>query len=150
MFPTNRQAIRDSLVVAPFWSDIDVRLEGEIHYKRFFRASEIEQEKTILNYISNYVAVKQGLPTNFTASTLLVVQWKNVPPFPHGSRVRLDNILDVFTDKVPMSKTYHKWALSPNDEYCNIVLFLEEQLPSYLSNRWRANLCCVHLQMWHA
>ena len=100
LFPTNRQAIRDSLIVAPFWSDVDVRLEGKIHYKQLFKTSGIEQEITVLNYISNYVAVKQGLPANFTASTLVVVQWKSVPPFPHGSRARFDNILDAFTNKV--------------------------------------------------
>ncbi len=87
-------------MVAPFWSDIDIRSEGEIYYKQFFRVSGIEQEITLLNYISNYVAVKQGLPANFTASTLLVVQWKSVPPFPHGSRARFDNVLDAFTEKV--------------------------------------------------
>ena len=87
-------------MVAPFWSDIDIRSEGEIHYKQFFRASGNEQEIILLNYISNYIAVKQGLPANFTASTLLVVQWKSVPPFPHGSRARFENVLDAFTDKV--------------------------------------------------
>lgn len=99
LFPTNRQAIRNSLVVAPFWSDADIRLEGEIHYKQFFRTSGIEQEITLLSYISNYIAGRQGL-ANFTASTLLVAQWKNIPPFPHGSRARSEDVFDAFVDKV--------------------------------------------------
>lgn len=84
LFPTNQQAVHDSLVVAPFWSDVDVRLEGDIYFRQFFRASGTESDTTLLNYISSYVAATQTNATNFTGSMMLVAQWKNVPPYPHG------------------------------------------------------------------
>ena len=82
-----------------------MRLEGDIYYKQFFRTSGMENEIVLLNYISNYVAVKQGISTNFTASTLLIVQWKSVPPYPHGAS-RLEDELDVFTNKVGLKDSY--------------------------------------------
>lgn len=99
LFPTNRQAIRNSLVIAPFWSDIDIRLEGSIYYKKYIRTSENESDIKLLNFISGYIANRQSNATNFTGNTMLVVQWKNVPPYPHGAS-SVFNQLDSFINKV--------------------------------------------------
>ena len=99
LFPTNRQAIRNSLVVAPFWSDVDVRLQGSIHFKVFVRTSGNEQDIELLNFVSGYIALTQNNAANFTGNTMLVAQWRDVPPYPYGSSRFLDR-LDSISIKV--------------------------------------------------
>lgn len=99
LFPTNQLAIRNSLVVAPFWSDVDVRLEGRIYFKKFVRTLGSEQDIEWLNFVSGYIANKQSDATNFTGNTMLVAQWQDVPPYPHGAGNIVD-LLDSFTSKV--------------------------------------------------
>lgn len=104
LFPTSRQVIRNSLVVAPFWSDVDVRLEGSIQYETFVRIPGFSRENVLLNYVSGYVANEWNNAENFTGSTMLVVQWNYVPPYPHGSpRLSDDPDLIAFTNKVSIN-----------------------------------------------
>ena len=101
LLPTDRQVIRDSIVIAPFWSDADLRLEGTLQFKTFMRMSGTSQDNELLNYVSGYIANKWNNATNFNGSTMLVAQWKNVPPYPHGL-IRLidDRDLIAFINKV--------------------------------------------------
>ena len=79
--------MRDSLVVAPFWSDIDTRLTGTIHYRLIEAGSSTgESDMVLLSFVSGLVAARgPESVANFSATAMLVAQWLNVPPFPHGS-----------------------------------------------------------------
>ena len=86
MFPTDNQAIRNSLVVAPFWADTDIRRQGDIRYILIEAGrSNGEAEMALLNFVSTLIAAKQSDSAgNFSATSMLVAQWMNVPPYPHG------------------------------------------------------------------
>ena len=76
-----------------------MRLEGRIYFKKFVRTSGNEQDIELLNFVSGYIANKQSNATNFTGNTMLVAQWLDVPPYPHGAGSFID-LLDSFTSKV--------------------------------------------------
>ena len=50
-FPTNDQAVRESLVVAPFWSDTDIRLSGDIYYRLIEAGRSTEESDLSLIHI---------------------------------------------------------------------------------------------------
>lgn len=86
LLPSTIDAIRNALIVAPYWSDIDVRLQGSIYY-RLIEAGRTTgaSDMALLNFVSGFIAAKQtNLAANFSATTMLVAQWKDVPPFPNG------------------------------------------------------------------
>ena len=85
-FPTNNPAVREALMIAPFWSDTDTRLEGEIIYRLIEAGSTTSQsDMSLLNFVSGFIAAKEPeRAANFSASAMLVAQWNNVPPYPHA------------------------------------------------------------------
>lgn len=87
LFPSNDPAVRNSLVVAPFWSDTDIRLTGNIHYRLIQAGSSTrELDMALLNFVSGLVAARgPKSAANFSATAMLVAQWLNVPPYPHGA-----------------------------------------------------------------
>ena len=76
-----------------------MRLEGNIYFKQFVRTSGNEQDMKLFNFVSGFIANKQRNATNFTGTTMLVAQWKDVPPYPHGISSFFDQ-LSSFTSKV--------------------------------------------------
>ena len=79
--------MRDSLVVAPFWSDTDIRLAGNIHYRLIEAGrSTGEFDKALLDFVGGLVAARgPESAANFSATAMLMAQWLNVPPYPHGA-----------------------------------------------------------------
>lgn len=79
--------MRGSLVVAPFWSDVDLRKQGSIFYRLIeARSSLVESDIALLEFVSGFVEAK--LPdkaAGFSATALLVAQWMQVSPYPNGS-----------------------------------------------------------------
>lgn len=87
LFPTNDTAVREALIVAPFWGDTDTRLAGNIYYRLIEVGSFTEEsDLTLLNFVSELVAAKgPESAANFSATAMLVAQWMDVPPYPHGA-----------------------------------------------------------------
>ena len=71
--------IRNSSVVAPFWSDVDTRIEGCIQYQVFDPVSD----NATISEVSSYVS--QATNRSFSGVWMLVAEWRDVHPFPHGS-----------------------------------------------------------------
>ena len=72
--------------MAPYWSDIDIRLQGRIHYRLIEAGRTTEQlDNALLNFVSGFIAATQRNATTFSATTMLVAQWRDVPPFPNGN-----------------------------------------------------------------
>ena len=87
LLPSANAAIRDALMVAPYWSNVDIRLQGRIYY-RLIEAGRTTEELDIalLNFVSGFIAARQSSSAaNFSATTMLVAQWRDVPPFPSGA-----------------------------------------------------------------
>eukprot|EP00731_Ephydatia_muelleri_P017659 Em0010g757a len=74
LFPTTNAVTRNAYVVAPFWSDNDLRLAGNVTYQVF--TSQLAD-------VNAFISDTTG--TNFTGTWMLVAQWNGAHPFPHGS-----------------------------------------------------------------
>ena len=82
-------AVRDALIVAPYWSDVDIRRQGRIYYRLIEPGRSAEDlDMTLLSFVSGFIAAQQSdIAANFSATTMLVAQWRDVPPFPNGGGV---------------------------------------------------------------
>ena len=77
LFPTSNSVTRKAYVVAPFWSDNDLRLAGNITY---------QVHESMTNLVANVSAfISDTTGTNFSGTWMLVAQWNGAHPYPHGS-----------------------------------------------------------------
>ena len=77
-FPTRDRNIQNRYVVAPFWSDNDIRRAGTVRYVLIENGTNpIVQNVTAL--------IQREHNQNFQANTMLIAQWDHVHPYPHGS-----------------------------------------------------------------
>ena len=76
-FPTRWGSTRRRYVVAPYWSDNDIRMEGDVCYEVH------NKESDLMERISNHISYKSE--TTFTGNWMLLVEWSDVHPYPHGS-----------------------------------------------------------------
>ena len=91
-FPTKFFYTRDTLAVAPFWSDNDIRREGNVRYATYcdFTLNEdlctdSEEGATALGLVNTYINAGKGPDVNrFFGKWMLIAHWENVHPSPHG------------------------------------------------------------------
>ena len=81
-FPSTSSSVTRAYLVAPYWDDIDIRLAGNISYEVHSRNGDDLGSNQLLNTISNFVEESTG--QSFNATWLLVAEWKEVHPWPHG------------------------------------------------------------------
>ncbi len=77
------------LVVAPFWSDNDIRRNGSVKFAHY-SAIDAETNSLAAELIANVTTYIQSIreEDNFTGRWLLIAHWEGVHPSPHGG----DNI----------------------------------------------------------
>ena len=75
LFPSEFTFISSSFILAPFWSDVDIREVGSIQYE-VHTGRENSQISLVNQFISNYTN------DEFAGTWMLLVQWDQVPPFP--------------------------------------------------------------------
>lgn len=82
-FPTPNPWSRRSYVVAPFWSDNDLRISGAVHYAV---VNDI-QGKALLRNVSAFIQHNHKMAGEdvFEGMWMLMAHWDEVHPFPHGS-----------------------------------------------------------------
>ena len=66
-------------MVAPFWSDVDNRIEGSIQYQVFNAVTDNDTISEVSSYIS------QAVNSSFNGLWMLVAEWRDVHPYPHGN-----------------------------------------------------------------
>ena len=76
-------------MVAPFWSVVDNRIEGSIQYQVF----DAVTDNATISEVSSYIS--QAVNRSFNGVWMLVAEWRDVHPYPHGF-----GILDDFTRRV--------------------------------------------------
>ena len=84
LLPTSNAAIRNKFFVAPFWADVDLSSEGNVRYQTFEITSEDEDETRQLQEVNDYISNEEN--ANFTGTWMLLVEWADVHPFPHGDQ----------------------------------------------------------------
>ena len=93
-FPTDNFYIGNSKVVAPFWSDNDIRKEGTVRYVTYCEFSLLEDSdkcrlhsegEHLLNMVNRFVQGTQDSSEDlFVGKWMLIAQWDHVHPSPHG------------------------------------------------------------------
>ena len=66
-------------MVAPYWSDNDIRSSGDVCYE----VHDGNDPSGVMSDISNYISYKTN--TDFSGVWMLLAEWKDVHPYPHGS-----------------------------------------------------------------
>lgn len=98
LFPSNDPLVSSANILAPYWSDNDIRKTGEISYASFQHSNSAEGD-SLLTLVTNYIRfVASAYPdildaSQFIGNFMVVAEWDQVHPFPHGS-LNLTNILD--------------------------------------------------------
>ena len=102
-FPTNSFFTRNSYVVAPFWSDNDIRMNGSIRYEVHARvAGPMTRSTQLLDQVSVFIINQRNLTAgSFQGQWMLVVEWNEVHPYPHGdSTIEFSSTQSAFVDRV--------------------------------------------------
>ena len=86
LLPSITVAVRDALMLAPYWSNVDITQQGRVYYRLIESVRTTENlDMALLNFVSGFIAAKQsGIAANFSATTMFVTQWRDVPPFING------------------------------------------------------------------
>ena len=82
MLPTSNENLHDIDVIAPFWSDNDIRKSGTIRYVAIEKSNSTEGDQQ-LDAIST--VLQQRGYTDFISEFAIIAQWDHVHPFPHAS-----------------------------------------------------------------
>ena len=83
-FPTTNFFIRNIPVIAPFWSDNDIRREGDIHYATYQQEPDGEAN-ILLEVVSSFIRNQSELgDSSFRGRWMVVAEWNRVHPYPHG------------------------------------------------------------------
>ena len=84
-FPGVFTIVQNSLLIAPFWDDVDISGGGgSVSYQIFSSEDNDSLANTNLNAVNTYVNSVHG-DGSFMGIWMLVAYWNQVSPYPHGS-----------------------------------------------------------------
>ena len=97
-------------VVAPYWSDNDIILEGSVIYE-VFQSESSPVENMTLAMVNDFIEdVLADESSNFQGTYMILAEWRGVHPFPHSDSSRLTINQREFTDLV-CSQLYTKYVV---------------------------------------
>ena len=85
-FPTSHDPITQSFVVAPFWSDNDIRREGAVRYVSY-SADDVTDPAVsdLFSMLNGFIQQSQSdEEEDFIGQWMLIAHWDQVHPSPHG------------------------------------------------------------------
>ena len=97
-FPTNYFYTQMSNVIAPFWSDNDIRREGTVRYVAISRGNSEEGDEMI-DLATTYLRQNNGVSNAYRGTWMLLAQWDAVHPNPHGVSDEQDILLNPYLNK---------------------------------------------------
>ena len=115
-FPTQQPSTYYAYIVAPFWSDIDTRLNGSVRWQVY--SPDVDREDLLINRVEDFINIELGQESIADANWMLVATWVGVHPFPHGNSVEEDR-LDPYLQRVNNSACMGSLLyLSQNSRSC--------------------------------
>ena len=84
-------------VVAPYWSDNDIRREGNVSYEVFQLQGTGAYGDQLLDDVSSYIR-ERSMSSDFQGSFMILAEWEGVHPYPHGASNSSDD--DLFLAQV--------------------------------------------------
>lgn len=85
-------------MVAPYWSDNDIRREGSVSYEVFQLQATGQYGDQLLDDVSSYIRACRNASSDFRGSFMILAEWRGVHPYPHGASDAADN--DPFLSQV--------------------------------------------------
>jgi hypothetical protein len=80
LFPTTNPSIYWDFVLAPFWSDVDLRVAGNASWEIHTTA----ESQDLINDVSIFIQ-ENTASSDFSGSWMMIAYWEDVHPFPHGA-----------------------------------------------------------------
>ena len=77
----------DTPIIAPFWSDNDIRMSGQVRYE-VYEAGTLTQIDSELSEVSQFIA--NETKGEFNATWMLLAEWRDCHPFPHAEPTAAD------------------------------------------------------------
>ncbi len=98
-FPTGVVESFYAHVAAPFWSDVDTRLDGSIWYEVHDSVEGTPESSTleVLSRVSTFIRTEEGV--DFDGNLMIVATWDHVHPWPHGDSAGQD-LVDPYLQSV--------------------------------------------------
>ena len=90
-------------MIAPFWSDNDIRKEGTVRYVAISRGDSGKGDE-MMDLAVAYLQQNNGVGNAFRGTWMLVAQWDKVHPHPHGMSNEENILLNPFLNKVSEMK----------------------------------------------
>ena len=106
-FPSDNVAVHFSYLVAPFWSNTDTRLNGQVNYEVHV-AGESSTSDEYIGHVSSLI--NSELDSYFSGSWMVVATWESVHPFPHGNSAQQDRV-DPYLQSVRACSKFKPTAL---------------------------------------
>ena len=94
LFPTTNTDIYWDFVVAPFWSDVDLRISGSASWE----VHTTGQSQSLIDDVSSFINDNYDGAVDFSGSWMVITYWENVHPWPHGF-----GISNAYTESVRMN-----------------------------------------------
>lgn len=116
-FPTTVPDIYWGFTAAPFWSDVDLRLEGSASWE----VHTLSQSENLINMVSDFIQVYLDL--DFAGQWMMVGYWENVHPFPHGSGSTNPFLQNVWYQCYYYFCPLHTCSLLVTNSLCRITPF---------------------------
>ena len=102
-FPSTDAEIYFAYLVAPYWSNIDTRLDGQVNYEVYVMGESVISND-YLGRVSTFINSEQD--PAFTGNWMIVVTWDGVHPFPHGNSAEQDRV-DPYLQSVSNNKYFY-------------------------------------------
>ena len=76
-----------SYLLAPYWSDVDTRREGNVRYESYYRGDSPESDQQI-GVVEDFLEQEEGVVME--VGWMLLASWEEVHPYPHGASADLE------------------------------------------------------------
>ena len=139
LFPTSPDnIIYHEYVVAPYWSDNDARLHGNVSWEMYSTGDSSETDD-LINRVSIFVSITTNT-TNFNGNFVFVANWIEMHPYPAGVSPQGGV---PYLNMVSYCINISYWSIPVS------FIYEEQQLSGSVDNRWITALFChLHLQVW--
>ena len=77
-------------MVAPYWTDNDIRREGNVSYEVFQLQATGAYGDQLLDDVSSYIT-ECNTSSDFAGTFMILAEWEGVHPYPHGASSASDD-----------------------------------------------------------
>ena len=137
-------------VIAPFWSDNDIRKEGTVRYITYCNITNQAQcafhneSQIILDEVNRFIQSNQADSSQepFVGTWMLIAQWDQVHPSPHGAED---------TEGIPpeeLSKVLKLECMLKLRIILQYLFFADKHIPGSCCKQFISHISSVYIHLW--